>query len=144
MKYQTRRRVVEAEQFFPDKKPWPEGVSHVNMYYGYEWVRGDLDISVEPGEWLVERDGWSHVLSDVDFKDTYEPLSSPNEDSERLDWCLADCTDRLRPNALPQEHRGSRNFWWHPNIAEQEFQTARQAIDAARATSEGGEGESDV
>ena len=37
MKFRKKPVVVEAEQFWPDRKPWPEGVEEEPMTHGNRW-----------------------------------------------------------------------------------------------------------
>ena len=55
-KYRKRPVIVEAEQFFPDREPWPDGVSGGFRGEG-DWVawietlEGDMDVS--SGDWII-------------------------------------------------------------------------------------------
>ena len=55
-KYQKKPLVIEAEQFWPDKKPWPVGVVKLTQpnrpFYTVETIHGPVEI--EPGCMLPE------------------------------------------------------------------------------------------
>jgi len=51
-KFRKKPVVVEAEQFFPDKKPWPEGVErHSDGFYYINTLEGAH--LVVPGDWII-------------------------------------------------------------------------------------------
>lgn len=75
-RYRKKPIVVEAEQFFPDKQPWPKGVE------GY-WVEGngyivwietlEGNMSVAPGDWIVTGiSGELYPVKPYIFEATYE------------------------------------------------------------------------
>lgn len=47
--------VIEAEQFWPEKEPWPEGVRHVETAAGWRYAIGTLEgvHEVTPGDWII-------------------------------------------------------------------------------------------
>lgn len=76
--YQTRVETVMAEQFFADRKPWPEGV------YLRDWSGGQLptvDTSrgpypIDSGNWVVRAaSGKLEVYGDLTFNENYEEKS---------------------------------------------------------------------
>lgn len=61
MKFQTKLRIIEAEQFWPDNKKWPPNVVKV---LGRHKVWNDLNaeyLNIKPGDWVRVDD----------LKDTY-------------------------------------------------------------------------
>jgi hypothetical protein len=73
MKYRKKPVVVEAEQFWPDVKPWPEGVEtnwRVEEGFYVNTINGQVHI--EPGEWIIT-DAAGHYPCKPDiFHMTYE------------------------------------------------------------------------
>ena len=127
--HQTRSCKVHAEQFWPDVKPWPEGVIYVSKFYGHEFVEAGFNVPIVDGEWLVRSDGQVRVLCNVDFIEEYEPIPPPAdaaEDTARLDWIDKQMDCDLAGHGL---HVSQVNI--------EDNQTLRQAIDAARAGGEG-------
>jgi len=53
IKVKVRKRpvVVEAEQFFPDQKPWPEGVARCREGWHIKTLEGRGLVS--PGDWII-------------------------------------------------------------------------------------------
>ena len=53
-KFRKKPVVIEAEQFFPDKKPWPEGVETYHPK-GDRWRVWTLEgtMNVKPGDWII-------------------------------------------------------------------------------------------
>ena len=75
-KFRKRPIVIEAEQFFPDIKPWPEGVrlivSNVEDYYWIEILEGGHVVSV--GDWIITGvEGGRYPCKPGIFDQTYEP-----------------------------------------------------------------------
>ena len=81
-RFKTRTIFIQAEQFRPENKPWPEGVKvrdtdfwgspHENFYY----LDTPLDsMAIDPGDWIVK-----HGNGDLGFREpgifqrTYEPV----------------------------------------------------------------------
>ena len=69
---------VEAEQFWPDKKPWPRGVE---KRWPKPWVKGywieTLEgwYEVSPGNWIITGiKGEKYPCGDDVFRATYEPI----------------------------------------------------------------------
>ncbi len=90
MKYRCRPNIVEAEQFHPDKSPWPEGVSEINP----GWKQQSIDSEgsrrfhfigtgawpIQVGDWVVTNSaGRRYVVGMFDFFDFYERVpETPN------------------------------------------------------------------
>jgi len=65
MKYRKRPVVIEAEQFWPDKKPHPVGVEEYaksvdeaiggqrNVWYGWRIMTLEGVHQVTPGDWII-------------------------------------------------------------------------------------------
>jgi len=87
-KYRRKPGVVDAEQFLPDKKPWPEGVK---QYYMDRWHRdhghksyclGDPPahlgmgcVEVNSHDWILTKEGGEKfVYGYEDFKEIYEEV----------------------------------------------------------------------
>lgn len=56
-KYRKKPIIVEATQFFSDKKPWPAGVL---------WARPCPDIKITNAPWIKTLEGW-HKVSNGDW-----------------------------------------------------------------------------
>jgi len=74
-KFRLKTTPIEAEQFFPDQEPWPEGV--VRHRDGFWRLDGKL---VVPGDWIIadeagRRRNWPPHL----FEWLFEPLLSEDE-----------------------------------------------------------------
>lgn len=65
-KFRKKPVIVDAEQFFVDKKPWPKGVLELGDSYSYAGV------AIYNGDWLVA--GAAYPLSPAIFEQTYEPV----------------------------------------------------------------------
>lgn len=80
-KYRKKPVVVEAEQFWPNKKPWPKGVACCcickQITYNVTTIHGQLT-SVIPADWIImEPDGIHAYPCKPDiFKATYEAVES--------------------------------------------------------------------
>ena len=81
MKYCRKSEIVEAEQFWPDKKPWPEGVyrhKNADEYYHDTRVEDEYYYStrVEAGDYIVtdEESGSQTAIGEREFNQTYEPV----------------------------------------------------------------------
>jgi len=56
MKYRKKPIVIEAEQFFPEEKPWPEGVEDWGCARdGSKFMINTLEgeHTVTPGDWII-------------------------------------------------------------------------------------------
>lgn len=82
-KYRRKPEVVEAEQFWPFEKPWPEGVKAdvVNPKYARPFVttpEGPVDI--HPGDWVITNAKGERRVREPDvFEDTYELVQGEDE-----------------------------------------------------------------
>jgi hypothetical protein len=102
---------VQAVQFFPDQRPWPEGV--LNGPHGLcgcvllgapptlhiHTLPRQRRIEVAPGDWIVTYiAGDRDVVPDATFKATYDPIPDPPVlDPNRCAicaWPLAATTDK--------------------------------------------------
>jgi len=76
VKVQKKPVVVEAEQFFPEKKPWPEGIEDWGCAAkGHKFMINTLngEVVVYPGEWVITGVGGEHYPCKADiFEQTYE------------------------------------------------------------------------
>ena len=75
---------IEAEQFWPDKEPWPDGVIRGNIFstigeqkppeYMIKTLEGWLAVS--PGDWIVTGiKGEKYPVKPDIFEKTYESVS---------------------------------------------------------------------
>lgn len=79
--YRKKPVVVEAEQFWPEKKPWPKGVSkgtgcmgEGNIYTTYVTTIHEQQTRVVAGDWIIIEPDGSHAYPckpDI-FEATYE------------------------------------------------------------------------
>jgi len=82
MKFRKKPIVIEAEQFFPDRKPWPDGV----MEYPYKKANGKSKVQyrmmtlegvfdVIAGDWIITGIvGERYPCKDDIFKDSYDQV----------------------------------------------------------------------
>ena len=79
-KYRKRPIVIEAEQFFPDAWPWPDGVRLVkhgdavilDLFY-IDTLEGGHKVSV--GDWIITGvEGEKYPCKPGIFLKTYEPV----------------------------------------------------------------------
>ena len=76
MRYVKKRIPVEAEQFWPDKLPWPEGVdsfllANGNPSYMISTLEGNHIVS--PGDWIITGvRGEKYPCKPDIFEETYE------------------------------------------------------------------------
>jgi hypothetical protein len=74
-KYRKKPAEVHAEQFFPDRKPWPEGVYRNESVGRYYLDRMDLITRLATGDWIVQHEsGRIEVVPRPVFAETYEPV----------------------------------------------------------------------
>ena len=81
-KYRSKPVVVEAEQFFVAKKPWPKGVVDLDIaipgviietgYNKYGILMDGGAMHIYDGEWLVVGDGYIDTFKPAIFEQTYE------------------------------------------------------------------------
>ena len=77
MKFRKKPIVIEAEQFFPDIKPWPDGVReiiHGNETPDYFWIDTlEGGHMVGTGDWIITGiQGEKYPCKPGIFKQTYE------------------------------------------------------------------------
>jgi len=76
-KYRKKPVVIEAEQFFPNEKPWPVGVIDVkNEVVESGWMIETLEgyHVVSPGDWIITGvKGERYPCKPDIFNETYEP-----------------------------------------------------------------------
>ncbi|MHC4643921.1 MAG: hypothetical protein ACYTBJ_00365 [Planctomycetota bacterium] len=75
-KFRKKPIVVEAEQFWPNEKPWPEGVVEV-WHCGQSFCTPTLGgrMQVLPGDWIITGIKGGRYLCKPDiFELTYEPV----------------------------------------------------------------------
>ena len=74
--FRTKPKTVQAEQFWPDVKPWPQGVIVMKNWLG-ETIQAVWDSSrhviIEPGDWLVYEAGECRIVCQREFDAQYEP-----------------------------------------------------------------------
>lgn len=81
---------VQAVQFFPDQRPWPDGVLNGPerlcgcVLVGYaptphiHTLPGQERMDVQPGDWILTHiAGDRVVVPDATFKATYDPIPDP-------------------------------------------------------------------
>lgn len=90
--FRTKIVVVQAVQFFPDQRPWPEGVVPAKLQHNrpqdrHYWPAGapivpspagsgEPDTLVSPGDWIVTEPGGDRiVVTDEGFRAGYEPVT---------------------------------------------------------------------
>lgn len=79
-KYRRRPIDVEAVQFWPDQKPWPEGVEKIfPNWRGDESmpliINLDNHTKVNPGDWIVtNQTGERYVVRKDSFDATYKKV----------------------------------------------------------------------
>lgn len=81
MKFRKKPIVIEAEQFFPDRLPWPEGVLGGETLAGEKaphYVRTlEGNHVASPGDWIITGiKGEKYPCKPDIFEATYEPVSS--------------------------------------------------------------------
>ena len=89
-KFKKKPIIIEAEQFFPDKKPWPCGVVEYTEVAEEslngtrnEWkawrvhtIHNGQSVKVEPGDWIIPEPDGEHFYPckpDI-FKATYDSV----------------------------------------------------------------------
>lgn len=81
MQFRKKPVVIEAEQFFPDTKPWPDGVEQYiesvggesNTWYGWRINTLEGPHIVKPGDWIITGvQGERYPCKPGIFEATYE------------------------------------------------------------------------
>lgn len=137
--HQTRSCKVHAEQFWPDVKPWPEGVAEERGFRGRvsHLLAGHTIVG---SQWIVKEEGYgTRVLYPPEFEDRYRPIPPPTaeEDTARHCW---NCSHWGGSATITDAtlHFGVCDIHGRTQVNGQcEDFKPRQAIDAAR---KGGEG----
>lgn len=88
MKYRKKPVVIEAEQFFPERRPHPEGVEEFvaretqdefgtkNTWYGWRIQTLEGPLAVSPGDWIITGiRGERYPCKPDIFAATYEPAA---------------------------------------------------------------------
>ncbi len=73
-KFIRKQQIVEAEQFFVDKLPWPKGVIEANGKYYYNSGNGYSLYLIKDGDWVViggPYENW-HTMSQDAIKREYD------------------------------------------------------------------------
>lgn len=82
-RYRKKPVVIEAEQFWPDKKPWPEGVEaplvephDEEAHYAHPFVQTlEGPLMCSPGDWIITGvKGERYPCKPDIFKATYEAV----------------------------------------------------------------------
>jgi len=74
MKYRRKVNEVTAQQFWPNVRPWPEGVEEVKATGTYFVDRGSVAVVV-PGDYIVTDEiGDIHVLPVEFFEQHFEEI----------------------------------------------------------------------
>jgi hypothetical protein len=78
MKFKKKPVTVDAERFYPKRKPWPQGVvesfDHMNGMAPVGWGIHTLEgfMEVNPGDWVVTGvEGERYAVKPSIFKKTY-------------------------------------------------------------------------
>lgn len=95
MKFRKRPVVIEAEQFFESKEPWPSGVekSDTTSVWGPRKMPRDKvfiirtpegPMAVTEGDWVITGTrGEQYPCKPDIFKDIYEPVESSQEEPSK-------------------------------------------------------------
>jgi hypothetical protein len=71
-KFRKKPIVIEAEQFFPEKKPWPSGVFQIWHLHYIETLEGRM--MVDRGDWIITGvKGERYPCKPDIFEMTYDP-----------------------------------------------------------------------
>lgn len=82
-KWRKRPVVVDAEQFRPERKPWPEGVLEKSGWSFGDYYINTLEgpYNVNPGDWIITGvKGERYPCKPDIFEQTYEPVGGPSHD----------------------------------------------------------------
>lgn len=90
-KFRKKPVVIEAEQFFPDKHPWPDGVIHSGLTldgvggakHNWEIMTLEGPFVVTPGDWIITGvKGEKYPCKPDIFEATYDPVQET--DTEKV------------------------------------------------------------
>ncbi len=94
MKFRKKPVEVDAEQFFPDKKPWPEGVEQYTAevrrnehgekseWFGWRIETLEGTMRVQPKDWIITGiKGERYACKPDIFEQTYEPVLTPSKEA---------------------------------------------------------------
>ena len=76
MKFQSKPKIIEAEQFDPKSSVWPKGVYSFphNNYRVYNRLH-DTNIFVKPGDWIrIDNEDDIYPIADGVMKENYEAI----------------------------------------------------------------------
>lgn len=82
MRFRKKPVEVEAQQFWPDKKPWPDGVTAAPPLNPERYVILTLEgiMRVSPGDWIITGvKGEKYPCKPDIFEQTYEPVTEQEE-----------------------------------------------------------------
>lgn len=76
-RFRKRPLIIEAEQFFTEKRPWPQGVIWSDGKPCVMTQRGPFSIS--NGDWVIKGiDGKYYPMNRAIFDESYERIDSDN------------------------------------------------------------------
>jgi hypothetical protein len=108
-KFRQRPVVIDAVQFFPDKRPWPDGVevgSHPKNPYFVRTVQGTQ--LAFPGDWII-----------TGVKGEHFPCK-PDIFLAMFDGCSMGIPAlNITPSPAPEDkefHRSEGENWWDPVV----------------------------
>ena len=84
-KFRKKPVVIEAEQFVPDRMPWPDGVRYIGRDTKYNsphyWINTlEGGHMVNPGDWIITGvKGEKYPCKPDIFEATYEPVEARDE-----------------------------------------------------------------
>ncbi len=85
-KYRHKPIIVDAEQFFPEKKPWPKGVEmrrHFLRSFHFWDENWRAHRSVVEGGWLLTfGDGSRRSMTNTQFCRKYDPIDEADDASD--------------------------------------------------------------
>jgi len=105
-KYRKRQLVVDAEQFFPDRLPWPNGVIIATCALGFTPRYTFRGLTLWPGDWIVPcENGYGYaVVSPAAFSAQYDRV----KDAEIIAAAVqAECAKHEYCLGCPLDVRGS-------------------------------------
>lgn len=86
MRFQKKPIVIEAEQFFPHKEPWPDGIERIGRHESDPTSRTGFRINtlegwfvVTPGDWIITGiNGERYPCKPDIFEKTYDRVPTTN------------------------------------------------------------------